>query len=354
MHPAIQIHGSRLRRTALCLAIAVVGGAVFHLLGVPLPWLLGAMLTTTAATLAGVELAVERRLRDAMLVVIGVLIGSAFDTELLAAFDRWFWSLAALPLYVVVIAGIVMLYFRRAAGFDPVTAYFSAAPGGLSEMILLSERHGGDVRRTSLVHTLRVLLLVTAIPFVVDQLGLLVPDAEVVREAPSLGETLFLLATGVVGVVAGRLVRLPSAVILGPMLASALVHIVGWSETHPPDALVALAQVVIGASVGARFSGLRLGEFMAILGHGAVVTALMIVLSAIFAVAIHPLAGMALLPLLIAYVPGGVAEMALVALALGIDPAFVTTHHVVRILLVVSLAGVMIRLVAGPRSPPSS
>jgi hypothetical protein len=315
----------------------------------PLPWLLGAMLTVTAATLGGVRVEIVPSLRFAMLVVIGVLIGSAFDRGMLAQMDRWVWSLAALPLYVVVIAGCTMVYLRRVAGFDRATAYFAAAPGGLSEMILLSDRFGADVRRVSLVHALRVLLLVTAIPFIVDQLGLLAPTAPA-RPAPSLADSAVLLAAGVGGVVLGRLARLPNAVLLGPMVASAAVHVAGWTDSHPPDAVVAFAQIVVGAAVGTRFTGLGLGEVVRTLGHGAVMTALMLALSAAFAVVIHPLAGLALLPLMIAYVPGGVAEMALVALALGIDPAFVTTHHAVRIALVVGLASVLFaRVVPGAR-----
>jgi hypothetical protein len=298
------------------------------------------MLTVTAATLAGVRVAIAPGLRMAMLVVIGVLIGSAFDRDMLADLDRWAWSLAALPLYVVVIAGGMMVYLRRVAGFDPATAYFAAAPGGLSEMILLSDHFGADVRRVSLVHALRVLLLVTAIPFAVDQLGLLAPRPPS-PPPPALGDALLLLAAGVVGVVVARWARLPNAILLGPMLASAAVHVAGWTDSHPPDAVVACAQVVVGAAVGARFTGLGPGEVAATLGHGAVMTALMVALGAGFALVIHPLAGLALLPLLIAYVPGGVAEMALVALALGIDPAFVTTHHAVRIALVVGLASVL-------------
>ncbi len=309
-------------------------------LGLPLPWLLGAMLTVTAATLAGLRVEIRPPLRLAMLVVIGVLIGSAFDRGMLAELDRWIWSLAALPLYVVGIGGAMMVYLQRFAGFDRATAYFAAAPGGLSEMILLSDRFGADVRRVSLVHALRVLLLVTAIPVVVDQLGLLAPAPP--RQAPSsLADGLILLAAGVAGVVAARLVRLPNAVLLGPMLASAVVHVVGWTDSHPPGAVVACAQVVVGAAVGTRFTGLGFGEVVRTLGHGAVMTAMMVALGAGFALVIHPLAGLALLPLLIAYVPGGVAEMALVALALGIDPAFVTTHHAVRIALVVGLASVL-------------
>jgi hypothetical protein len=307
----------------------------------------------TAATLGGVRVEIVPSLRFAMLVVIGVLIGSAFDRGMLAQMDRWVWSLAALPLYVVVIAGCTMVYLRRVAGFDRPSAYFAAAPGGLSEMILLSDRFGADVRRVSLVHALRVLLLVTAIPFIVDQLGLLAPTAPA-RPAPSLADSAVLLAAGVGGVVLGRLARLPNAVLLGPMVASAAVHVAGWTDSHPPDAVVAFAQIVVGAAVGTRFTGLGLGEVVRTLGHGAVMTALMLALSAAFAVVIHPLAGLALLPLMIAYVPGGVAEMALVALALGIDPAFVTTHHAVRIALVVGLASVLFaRVVPAGQAPPT-
>ncbi len=335
------------RATGSCLAIGALGGALFQALGLPVPWLLGAMLTTTAATLAGVGLRVAAPLRAVMLVVIGVLIGSGFEPAPLAQFLRWFWSLAALPLYVVVIAGLVMAYLRRVARFDPLTAYFSAAPGGLGEMILLADQHGADVRRTSLVHALRVLLLVTAIPFVVDQLGLIVTEA-VAKPEPTLAETAFLAATGLAGYLTARLVRLPNAVLLGPMLASALVHLLGWSESQPPHVLVASAQIVVGASVGSRFSGLGWREVAATLGHGAVITVVMLALSAGFAWLIHPLAGVGLLPLMMAYVPGGVAEMALVAIALGVDPAYVSTHHVVRIMLVVSLAALLVRWVQRP------
>ncbi|TVQ34927.1 MAG: AbrB family transcriptional regulator [Geminicoccaceae bacterium] len=338
-----------LRAMALTLAIAGVGGWLFVLLDLPLPWLLGAMLATTAASLAGLRLTVARPVRGSMLVVLGLLIGSAFTPELLAELPRWLWSLAALPLYVVLIGGVVMVYLTRVAGFEPRTAYFAATPGGLGEMVLLADHYGADVRRVALVHSLRVVLLVTAIPFVVAKLGLTLPTPPPAGPPPTWLETLTLLAVGGVGVAVVQVLRVPSGLLLGAMTASAIAHIVGWVESYPPAALVALAQVVIGASVGSRFSGLGARAVFHALGHGAVITVLMLVLAAALAVLVHPLAGIALLPLLIAYVPGGVAEMALIALALGIDPAFVAVHHVVRIALVVGLAPVMLRMATGGR-----
>ncbi len=340
---------TRLKAMALTLLIGSAGGALFAALGLPLPWLLGAMLATTAGSLAGLRLQVAKPLRGAMLVVLGILIGSSFTPDLVEQAPRWLWSLAALPVYVVGIGGLVMLYLHRVAGFDPKSAYFAATPGGLGEVVLLADQHGADVRRVALVHSLRVVLLVTAIPFVVSELGLTLPAPPPAGPPPSLADTLLLLGIGAAGSLLAYGLRAPGALLLGAMVAIAVTHVVGWVETHPPETLVAVAQVVIGASVGARFSGLAAREVFHALGHGAVITVLMLVLAGLLAVVVHPLAGVALLPLMIAYVPGGVAEMALVALALGIDPAFVATHHVVRIALVVGLASIMLRYVPGMR-----
>lgn len=52
--------------------------------------------------------------------------------------------------------------------------------------------------------------------------------------------------------------------------------------------------------------------------------------------------------MLLAFAPGGVAEMSLVALALGIDAAYVATHHVVRIFIIVVAAPLLFRLVRRP------
>ena len=56
--------------------------------------------------------------------------------------------------------------------------------------------------------------------------------------------------------------------------------------------------------------------------------------------------GLPVAALVLAFAPGGRAEMTLIALALGVDPAFVSTHHVVRIFLVVILAPMAFKLIA--------
>jgi uncharacterized membrane protein AbrB (regulator of aidB expression) len=55
--------------------------------------------------------------------------------------------------------------------------------------------------------------------------------------------------------------------------------------------------------------------------------------------------------LFLSLAPGGLAEMSLIALALGVDTAFVTVMHFMRLLLVMMLAPAAYRILGG--RPPA-
>ena len=72
-------------------------------------------------------------------------------------------SFALLPGYVIFTSVVCYAYYRKVAGKDRVTSYFASMPGGLSDMVLLGEAFGGDVRQIALSHSVRILVVVTAV-----------------------------------------------------------------------------------------------------------------------------------------------------------------------------------------------
>ena len=252
------MHAAQLTRAKLMtLALGIPGGALFYLLNLPLPWMLGAMAATTVAAISGVRVALMPSLRLVFVAILGVMLGSAFTPEVVKGIALWFGSFAWLALYVVIATAAIWLYYRRLARYDSVTAYFSAAPGGLNEMILAGGALGGDERRISMSHAARILIAIFALSFGYRWFGDYVPMV-----APSLsGEAmnwldwLLLTGCGVVGFVVARALRIPAYALVGPMVLSALVHALGITHSRPPVWLVAAAQVVVGAMVGSRFDG---------------------------------------------------------------------------------------------------
>jgi membrane AbrB-like protein len=107
--------------------------------------------------------------------------------------------------------------------------------------------------------------------------------------------------------------------------------------------LVAMAQVIIGSAIGARFAGAPLKWVFKLIGSSLVSTSLMLGATVGFALVLAPLSGIPFAPMVLAFSPGGLAEMSLIALALGVETAFVAPHHVARIGMIVIFAPLVFR-----------
>lgn len=341
---------ARFRAIALALALGAGGGTVFFLLNLPLPWMLGSMTACTVAALSGARPLVPFGLRSGMIGILGLMLGSAFTPELWSRVPQWSGSLIGLFVAMAATTLLVMTYLKRVAGLGTVTAYFAAAPGGVNEMVMVGGALGGDERAIAMIHALRILLIVFAIPMgfrlVTGVHGGSMSSAMGSLLALSPLDGAMLAGCGLGGALLGHVLRFPAAGLTGPMAASAALHLAGVTASHPPAELIILAQMVTGAGLGARFVGLSWGAVAATAKVALGSTAIMVVISAGGAAGLSLLSGLPFPLLLLAFIPGGIAEMCLIALSLGQDVAFVSTHHVLRVVMVIFAAPLVFRLAA--------
>ena len=330
----------------LTLLFSAVGGALFDWLTMPLAWLIGAMIFTTIAALAGAPVKTPGRLRNLMIGVLGIMLGSAFTPDVLENAGQWWVSMSTLVIFVVVLAATVAVFLNKAAGFDPVTAYFSAAPGGFATMVVMGAEMGGDERQISLTHAIRIMLTVLIIPFWFRFYQGYVPGGAggipgVGSVSDIAGSDFVILAACALGYPLAKMLRFPAASLLGPMICSAAVHLTGLTAAKPPSEIVNLSQLVIGTGLGCRFVGLHVKRVLKTVMISTGVTAFMLALAAAFAFGLSRFTGLGFPALWLSFSPGGLAEMTLISLAMGIDTAFVSTHHLVRMLFLV-FAGPMV------------
>lgn len=336
-------------RLAGTLALAAFGGVAFAWIGTPLAWMLGAMFFTTAASLAGAPTHMSLTLRKVMLAILGIMLGSSFRPEIMQQAVQWLPSMGVMLGFMTVITALSYQFFRRVAGLDQATAYFSSAPGGLTEMMTVGESMGGNPATISLVHATRILVVVGTIPVYFRYIeGLNIPSMPPGPDGlPDLLDMLLLAGCAVIGVPLAPRLRLPAGALLGPMLLSAILHISGLTSAAPPGPIVAGAQIVIGAGIGCRFAGLRLAHVWRIILF-AIGSGLMMVLAATFTgIIAAPMIGDLPKPLILALAPGGLAEMSLIALSIGSATAYISFMHLSRIVLVVVIFPSLFRMITG-------
>ncbi|HUF88086.1 MAG TPA: AbrB family transcriptional regulator [Thermohalobaculum sp.] len=343
MHPVKAIFApARLN----ALAASAAGAAGFYALDLPLPFMLGPMFGCLAAALAGVGLQGFRPVALSMRIVLGVAVGTAITPALVDRLPEMAYSVALVIPFTALIGLIGYPWFRKVCGFDRPTAYFSAMPGGMQDMLAFGEEAGGNVRSLSLVHATRVLVIVSLAPFLMEWLwgvSLTGPLGESALDIP-LPELAVMAAAGVLGWLAARAVGLFGAPIIGPMAATAVVSLAGLVEHRPPAELLLAAQFFLGLQAGAEYAGVTVRELRRDVASALGYCLLLAGISLVFAEIVIMIGAAPPMEAFLAFAPGGQSEMAILAIVAGADLAYVVTHHLVRLIVVIIGAPIVARL----------
>lgn len=314
---------------------------MFLEIGAPLPWVLGSMAACAIASVIGLPIQASSATRRPMAAVIGVVLGSSFGPHLLPQAREWIIPLVALPFFLATAALLCVTYFRKLAKFDPATAYFAGMPGGIAEMVVMGAERGADERTIGLIHGARIFLVVFILPFLIR---LDHAPVAITQTAPATGDvadlSLLFWAAGcvAVGLLIGKMLRLPAWHLVGPLAVSAAVHMSGLADFRIPGWALAAAQVGLGATIGCRFVGLTLKMLLRTLALAAGSTLILLAVTFAWAAGVSALTGLDLVLLTLAYSPGGLAEMSMVALSLALEPGVVIIHHLTRVVLVLIAA----------------
>jgi len=327
----------------LCVLIASLGGYVAGYLYIPLPYMLGSMAAAMAAAMLKLPIARPGLLFDIpMRATLGVLIGSAVTPRLFENTSAIFGTAIFVPFYVIAAGLFGMLYYRKVAGFSREQAFFCALPGGLLIMTTLADDSGIDIKRISLAHALRIAFVVISLPLLarifldIDVVD--VSNVSISTFSMPLYDFALLVAAGIVGVVVANKMGLPAGHVIGPLFASAFLHLAGFTTAKPPQEFINAAQILLGAYIGARFINENLAivktAIVLALGHVAVMLAMSILLA-------YLLFNFVDLPMMVgvmSFAPGGLPENSLIAFGLGLDVGFIATVQVVRLLFISLLA----------------
>lgn len=325
------------RHVAETLAIAAGGGAALGLIGVPAGWLSGSILAVAGAALAGRPMLVPTLLMRAIFVLIGISLGAVVTPETLHGMATYPASIIVLILAMALISFAGAGYLRLIHRWDNVDAYLAAAPGGMSQVLALGAELGADLRAIAIVQSIRVVVIAVGLPAGLSILGLVGHAPSRVTGALSIAVldelAILVVVSTIVAIIAYR-IRFPGGLLFGAMLTSAVLHGSGLIHAAMPWWAANTAMVAMGAVTGSRFANAPLRLLLNFVGAAFGSFAVSVTIAAVFAAALIKLLSLRAAEVMIAFAPGSVDAMMLLALALNLDPVYVGAHHLTRIFFV--------------------
>ena len=345
-------------RIILTLLLALAAAGLCIRLHTPLPWMIGPLLATAVLSMLGAPTESWIPLRITGQWIIGAALGLYFTPQVLVLVSGLWWVFLLNIVWALAMGLAVgrWLYWIHHAsnqpwllkfhikGLTPVTTYFSSPIGGASEMTLMAERRGAQTDLVASSHSLRLLLVTVIIPFGFQWAGLqgldsTLPGVRLV-EWPGLGLLAVLTALGCWVML--KLKR-TNPWFIGALAAAFLLTAFGINLSAIPQAMINAAQLLIGISLGVRFTNAFVHLAPRWLGSVAVATLALIALCAGFAWLLYQLVPIHWATLLLGTAPGGIAEMAITAKVLQLGVPLVTALHVTRLTAVLLLVEPMYR-----------
>lgn len=359
MSPRLATQVRRMLHLVATLAIGATGALLFSLLSWPLPWMLGSLTATLLASLLGFNPHIPIRLFTAMLLILGIYAGAALDPSLVVTI--WHWPLSLLGMLVLVAATTAVnhWYFRRFAGFDTTTALFASVPGAQSLVLIMGARSGADEKQMLIPQITRVLAVIYFVPLILVSLGDLTGlDINRIRTVsaetwalPDWPSVVWALGAIALGLLVARRLRWPQPLLLGPLTGVAVLQITGLTDLSIPGQALVPVQFVLGTYLGTKFARIRWRTALVLSAHSLAALLLTVTLVALMTALLTQITSMPVAAIFLAFAPGGLPEMVLIAATLNADPAFVVVHHVVRFLIIaIALPWVAGKLVPSRRT----
>ncbi|PQP46011.1 AbrB family transcriptional regulator [Mycolicibacterium austroafricanum] len=331
-----------MRRWLVLILMVAAVSSLFTLARLPTPLLFGGL--AGALLYALVRPQAPLRLPDSWFqagqAVVGVIVGASMDWHSLGALGpRWLVVVGVSCFSLVVSVLVGRLLIRR--GASPATATFASVAGGAAGLTAMADDLGADARVVAVLQYLRLLVVLVTMPLVVT----LVFGAR--EDGPALGVTgtdwrvdaPFVAAAVACGLLAGRLLRLPSAAILGPLLVAALLTLVPFFEgAAVPPVVEALGYLVIGVQVGLKFTAASLRAIGRMLPTALLTIVVTLVACAGLGWVLTVTTDASPLDAYLATTPGGIYAVLGIAAATDGDVAFVAAAQMLRLLIVLASA----------------
>jgi uncharacterized protein len=332
----------------LIIIISIPSAIIADFFNIPLAWFLGPMLATSLASLMGLKIKMPKLILSSILILLGLYIGNYIDKSLFAQMHQWIWTSLIMLVYIIFSVLIVSKYLEKFSKYERKTSIFSAAPGALGPLMILAEDEKTDLSQVATSHLIRLIIIITIFPFIVSSFYNVesMEVAQKVLKDQNLFHLLILIISSIILIYFFDKLKIPAALLSGTLVASGFLQITEIATYQISPNIIDYCLLILGASVGCRFANKTFSEIARNALHSFVATFLLVILGLIAALVASLIIDKNFFTLLLSYCPGGIYEVAVIAIFFDLDPEFVSFHHIIRLLMILFIVPVMLKIIS--------
>ncbi len=332
---------------ALVIVISVPSALIAEFFSIPLAWFLGPMIISSICSLMGLKIMMPRLVLSSTLILLGLYIGNYIDKNLFSQINQWIWTSLIMFFYIVLSVILVSKYLQKFSNYERKTSIFSAAPGALGPLLILAEDKKTDLSQVATSHLIRLIIIITIFPFIVNSFHEfdMISKSQELIDNQNISHLFLLIIVSLFFILIFDKFKIPAALLSGTLFASGLLQISDIASYQLPPNIIDYCLLILGSSVGCRFADKSFREIAHNALHSCVATILLVVLGFIAALIASLVIDKNFFSLLLSYCPGGIYEVAVIAIFFDLDPEFVSFHHIIRLLMILFVVPIILKIV---------
>ncbi len=344
-------------RFLISLTIAIVGGLIFQLIHMPIPWLLGPMIFV----LIGSKIIKKPRLfwpaemRNTAMGILGYVIGLSFTMATLHQIGQQLPTMVLLTALLLVCTTGIAFSISKLAKIPFPTVLMGSIPGGLSQMLPLAEEiKGTDLTVVTFLQVSRLIMIIFFVPLLVFsplfKTGTNNSALGFIHTSPATWGGLFphifvFIAACLIFAYLGKKINFPTAFLLGPMVATILINLSGFHGPALPKFFLNGSQVLIGGYIGLLLKPENLKNKFKIIVLAFLSGVVLISCSIGLSLLLTTLHTVALVTSFLSLSPGGMDQMAIIAKEVKANISIVMCYQLFRTLFIFIVVPPLLKLI---------
>jgi uncharacterized protein len=334
--------------------IAGIGGLLFHLMNIPLPWLIGPLFSVMIANIRfNYQLNLPSAYKNTGLLFLSYVLGTSFTMETVLQVADHLPLMLTITMATVLFSILMAVVISFIGKLNVKDAILGSIPGGLSNMVALSEEiEGTNITTVTTIQLVRLLSVITIVPILAaviagesatNMIVTLHNEVNEPRFNEIIDSLIYIIFIPLVTWLSIK-IKLPTAIIIGPIVSTAVLVILGFKAPSLPTLILNLAQLLVGSHIGLLMVLKGSKNIKSVLIMSLFLSLCTIGFSLLIGFIMPNLMDVSILTGLLGAAPGGVAEMGVTASQLHANVSIVTAYQLFRLFFILLIMPFVLRV----------